>query len=71
MILRKQPNAQVLLGDVTHIDLNDKYVTSTLLGHVYNTPFDSLIIAAGAGQSYFGNDHIAEFAPGMKSIEVR
>ena len=69
VILRKQHNAQVLLGDVTHIDLTDKYVTSVLLGHVYNTPFDSLIIAAGAGQSYFGNDHFAEFAPGMKTID--
>ena len=59
----------MLLGDVTHIDLHDKYVTSTLLGHIYNTPFDSLIIAAGAGQSYFGNDHFAEFAPGMKTID--
>jgi NADH dehydrogenase len=26
-------------------------------------------VAAGAGQSYFGNDHFAEFAPGMKSID--
>jgi NADH dehydrogenase len=33
------------------------------------TPYDSLIVAAGAGQSYFGNDHFAEFAPGMKSID--
>lgn len=32
-------------------------------------PYDSLIVAAGAGQSYFGNDHFAEFAPGMKSID--
>ena len=31
--------------------------------------YDSLIVAAGAGQSYFGNDHFAEFAPGMKSID--
>ena len=28
-----------------------------------------MIVAAGAGQSYFGNDHFAEFAPGMKSID--
>jgi NADH dehydrogenase len=28
-----------------------------------------LILAAGAGQSYFGNDHFAEFAPGMKTID--
>src|SRR5271154_50796 len=69
MILRGQHNAQVLLGDVTHIDLKGKFVVSDLLGHSYETPFDSLIIAAGAGQSYFGNDHFAEFAPGMKSID--
>src|SRR6201991_875739 len=69
MILRGQHNAQVLLGDVTHIDLKGKFVVSGLLGHSYETPFDSLIIAAGAGQSYFGNDQFAEFAPGMKSID--
>jgi NADH dehydrogenase len=69
MILRHQKNAQVLLGEASHVDLRDKTVTSELLGHTYVTPFDSLIIAAGAGQSYFGNDHFAEFAPGMKSID--
>ncbi len=69
MILRHQKNAQVLLGEATHVDLRDKTVTSELLGHTYVTPYDSLIIAAGAGQSYFGNDHFAEFAPGMKSID--
>ncbi|MDT5155275.1 MAG: hypothetical protein QOI01_7008, partial [Mycobacterium sp.] len=55
LILRKQENAQVLLGDVTHVDLDAQTVTSELLGHDYTTPYDSLIIAAGAGQSYFGN----------------
>lgn len=69
VVLRKQRNTQVLLGDVTHIDLAGKFVTSELLGHSYDTPFDSLIIAAGAGQSYFGNDQFAEFAPGMKTID--
>jgi NADH:quinone reductase (non-electrogenic) len=69
VILRKQKNAQVLLGDVTHIDLANKTVTSVLLGHTYTTPYDSLIVAAGAGQSYFGNDHFAEWAPGMKSVD--
>jgi NADH dehydrogenase len=69
VVLRKQRNVQVLLGDVTHIDLAGKFVVSDLLGHTYETPYDSLIVAAGAGQSYFGNDHFAEFAPGMKSID--
>ena len=69
VILRRQRNVQVLLGDVTHIDLARSVVVSELLGHTYDTPFDSLIVAAGAGQSYFGNDQFAEFAPGMKSID--
>jgi NADH:ubiquinone reductase (H+-translocating) len=69
VVLRRQRNVQVLLGDVTHIDLAGRFVVSELLGHTYETPYDSLIVAAGAGQSYFGNDHFAEFAPGMKSID--
>jgi NADH dehydrogenase len=31
--------------------------------------YDELIVAAGAGQSYFGNDEFARYAPGMKSID--
>ncbi|MEO3759421.1 NAD(P)/FAD-dependent oxidoreductase [Mycobacterium sp. B14F4] len=69
MILRKQKNCQVLMGDVMHIDLANQTVKSELLGHTYVTPYDTLIVAAGAGQSYFGNDHFAEWAPGMKSID--
>src|SRR5215213_3293747 len=69
IILRRQKNVQVLLGNVTHIDLAGKAVKSELLGHSYVTPYDTLIIAAGAGQSYFGNDHFAEFAPGMKTVD--
>ena len=68
-ILKDQDNAQVVLGDVTSIDLENQVVHSSLLGHDYSTPYDSLIVAAGAGQSYFGNDHFAEWAPGMKSID--
>ena len=68
-VLRKQKNAEVLLGDVISIDVENRTVTSvTPIGETV-TPYDSLIVAAGAGQSYFGNDHFAEFAPGMKSID--
>lgn len=69
VVLRDQRNCQVLLGEVTHIDLKNNTVDSVLLGHTYRTPFDTLIVAAGAGQSYFGNDHFAEWAPGMKTID--
>lgn len=69
LVLRKQKNAEVLLGDVEAIDLAGGTVTSRLLERETVTEFDSLIVAAGAGQSYFGNDHFAEFAPGMKTID--
>jgi NADH dehydrogenase len=68
-ILRNQPNVDVVLGDVVDVNLADRYVVSELLGQRYRTSYDSLIIAAGANQSYFGNDHFAEFAPGMKTID--
>lgn len=69
VVLRDQKNCQVLLGEVTNVDLANKTVDSILLGHTYRTPYDTLIVAAGAGQSYFGNDHFAEWAPGMKTID--
>ena len=68
-VLARQRNARVLLGEVTDIDLAARTVTSHLLGRATVTPYDSLIVAAGSGQSYFGNDQFAEFAPGMKSID--
>ena len=68
-ILRRQRNARVLLGEVTDIDLGGHSVTSTVLDQTSSTAYDSLIVAAGAGQSYFGHDQFARFAPGMKSID--
>jgi NADH dehydrogenase len=68
-ILATQKNARVLLGEVTGIDLENRRVTSHVLRRETVVEYDSLIVAAGAGQSYFGNDHFAEFAPGMKSID--
>jgi NADH dehydrogenase len=68
-VLSSQRNARVILGEVTDIDLEHRTVTSQVLNRTTVTPYDSLIVAAGAGQSYFGNDEFAEFAPGMKSID--
>ena len=68
-ILSPQKNARVILGEVTDIDLEARTVTSHVLGRPTVTSYDSLIVAAGASQSYFGNDQFAEFAPGMKSID--
>jgi NADH dehydrogenase len=68
-VLAKQRNAEVLLGEVTDIDLERRTITSRVLNRETVTPYDSLIVAAGAGQSYFGHDEFSEFAPGMKSID--
>ncbi len=68
-VLRRQDNAEVLLGDVTAIDLAGRTVTHSTVGRETVTPYDSLIVAAGAGQSWFGHDEFARHAPGMKSID--
>ena len=68
-VLAKQKNVRVILGNVIDIDLTNQVVTSDIQGRQHQTPYDSLIVAAGAGQSYFGNDHFAAYAPGMKSID--
>ena len=68
-VLARQKNAKVLLGEVRNVDLEARTVTHHVLGRETVTAYDSLVVAAGAGQSYFGNDQFAEFAPGMKSID--
>src|SRR5699024_7700791 len=69
LVLRKQDNANVLLGEVRDIDLAAGTVTSEAMNITTVSHYDSLVVAAGAGQSYFGNDHFAEYAPGMKTID--
>jgi len=68
-VLRHQRNATVLLAEVTSIDLAERSVHAVKLGEEVSIGYDHLIVAAGTGQSYFGNDRFATFAPGMKSID--
>jgi len=68
-ILRRQKNAKVLLSEVTNINLGGRIVVCEKLSKQTVLRYDHLIVAAGAGQSYFGNDHFATFAPGMKTID--
>ena len=62
-------NIRVIKGEVRNIDIDGQSVTADLGGKEAVIDYDSLILAAGAAQSYFGNDHFAEFAPGMKSVD--
>jgi len=69
LILRDQKNVRVMLGKVERIDVTARTVTSRLMNMETVVEFDSIIVAAGAQQSYFGNDHFATFAPGMKTVD--
>ncbi|HXB38615.1 MAG TPA: FAD-dependent oxidoreductase, partial [Acidimicrobiales bacterium] len=69
-MLRKHPNVRVVLSSVTGFDLEHRLVqTQSVPGRNDEYPYDSLIVAAGAGQSYFGHDEFALVAPGMKTID--
>jgi NADH:ubiquinone reductase (H+-translocating) len=69
-VLRKHRNVRVELGDVTGFDLQAKTVTAARpVGPPLITPYDSLIVAAGATGSYFGHDEFSRFAPGMKTVD--
>jgi len=68
-VLRRQKNTGVVLGEVVDVDLDVRHVVVEMLGHRSEVPYDSLIVAAGAAQSYFGHPEFAENAPGMKTID--
>jgi NADH dehydrogenase len=65
-LFRRQPNATVLWGEVTHIDVQARAVQ---LEDGLALPYDHLIVATGAAHSYFGNDAWAPYAPGLKTLD--
>ncbi len=64
-ILSRQTNTEVILGTVTGIDTAGRAV---LIGG-RRVPYDHLIIATGARESYFGHDEWAAVTSGLKNIE--
>jgi NADH:ubiquinone reductase (H+-translocating) len=64
-ILARQANASVVLGAVSGIDVAARAV---LIGK-RRIPYDQLIIATGARESYFGHDEWATVTSGLKKIE--
>ncbi len=64
-ILRRQKNATVLLGEVTAVDP----LRRRLRVDGRDLEYDFLVVAAGAGDSYFGHDEWRPWAPGLKSID--
>jgi NADH:quinone reductase (non-electrogenic) len=68
-VLRHHRNTRVMLGEVTDVDVEGRELTIRTLGRETQLSYDSLIVATGASQSYFGHDEYARHAPGMKTID--
>lgn len=64
-ILRKQKNANVLLGEVVDVDPAARRII--LADGILE--YDTLIVAAGMKNHYYGHDDWEQSAPGLKSIE--
>jgi NADH dehydrogenase len=64
-LLRRQRNTEVLLAEVTGIDVPGRRV----LLRETAIPYDTLIVATGSRHAYFGHDEWEPFAPGLKTIE--
>jgi NADH dehydrogenase len=65
----KKKNVSVELAEVTRFDLEARHVIAAMPdGRNLSLSYDSLIVAAGAGQSYFGHDEFSKWAPGMKTL---
>ena len=70
-VVGRQANTDVLLADVTSVDLEARAVCVNDLTGTSNRaiPYDYLVLATGAHESYFGHDEWRAYAPGLKSIE--
>jgi NADH dehydrogenase len=68
-ILRKQQNTTVILGEVTGVSKEEKYVLANSTDRAsVQLHYDFLILATGATHSYFGHNEFERFAPGLKSL---
>lgn len=64
-VLRSQKNAQVVLGAVQEVNLQERLVRWD--GGVVH--YDFLVLAAGATHAYFGHDEWSARAPGLKTAD--
>lgn len=64
-ILRKQNNVEVWLGEVEQVQPDTREI---VLAGGRRLGYDYLLIASGATHAYFGNEHWAPHAPGLKTL---
>jgi len=65
-ILRRQSNSEVLMDEVTGIDIEKRQVA---LNSGAIESYDYLVLATGARHDYFGKDEWEATAPGLKKID--
>jgi NADH:ubiquinone reductase (H+-translocating) len=69
-LVRKQANARVVLAEAERLDLDGRMVHAVAPdGQQLALPYDTLVVAAGNVDAYFGHDEWAMFAPGLKTLE--
>ncbi len=64
-LLRRQKNTRVLLGEAVDVDVAGR----RLILSDGAVPYDTLVIAAGMRDQYFGHDEWEALAPGLKTVE--
>ena len=63
-------NVTTLLGEAIALDPDGRRVTARRPDETtFTLDYDILVIAAGMQQSYFGSEHFAQWAPGMKTLD--
>jgi NADH dehydrogenase len=65
-ILKEQENTEVLMAEVTDVDVRQQRV-QTQDGQ--SIPYDYLIVATGATSNYFGHDDWRQLAPSLKTLD--
>jgi NADH dehydrogenase len=65
-VLRKQSGTEVLMGEVTRIDVSGRAI---VLGGDDRIEYDYLVLAPGSRHAYFGHPEWETLAPGLKTLE--
>lgn len=71
-IVRRQRNVRVILGEVEDVDLATHEIVVARAAtddEEIRLPYDTLIVAAGMRNHYFGHDEWRDVAPALKNLE--
>jgi NADH dehydrogenase len=67
-IFRGRESVRVMLGEIDRIDLEHRVVRGRAAEPV-EVPYDTLVLAAGSVDSYFGHDDWSQWALAMKTLD--